>query len=951
MSCATGLKGRLKRLPVLAVVILMAVHCLRAASFTVTTTADSGPGSLRAALLTANTNGATDLIGFNLTGGGPFTVHLVSALPALTEPVTIDATSQPGYANKPLVELTGEGISSNWPALYVVASNCTIRGLAISHFNGDGIQLQGSSNRVQGNFIGTGLSGTNSLGNKGGGIRILSAGNLVGGTEATNRNVISGSNVAGIYLIDAGATGNRILGNYIGTDWTGTRRLGNAENGIVISGGSSNRIGDTSPGGRNVISGNYQSGVYVISSGGGDASGNVIQGNYIGPDVTGAQALTNTEDGITLVSTMNNLIGGTDAGAGNVISGNGGRGIYITGVLSAGNQVQGNLIGTTSGGLDRLANQAGGIQIYSAGSNVIGGTNAVARNVISGNGLSGINISLPRASGNLVQGNFIGVDITGTNALGNGLQGVVIFSSATLNLIGGDVVGAGNVISGNLQNGVFIADPGTRSNLVEGNLIGTDVSGSRRIGNYLSGVRIESAWNIVGGTNSRVRNVISGNSNNAGLYLSGVAAAHNMLQGNFIGVDVTGTNAQPNSSIGVYLNGAAFNTIGGTTAGSRNLISGNDRNGLFISGATATGNVVQGNYIGSDATGTRALPNGSALPISDSAGGIDISGAPTNLIGGSVSGTGNLISGNWRDGISIGDSGAMGNVIQGNFIGTQADGISPLGNEWHGIELRISGGAGDTLIGGTNGEAFNRIAYARLSGRDGIRIQTAPGNTNVVILGNSLFGNAGLGIDLGVDGVSTNDVNDSDAIQNFPILTRVWSGAEATLIQGTLHSVANNTYDVQFYENVAADPSGYGEGETFLGSTNVTTDGGGNANFSFWLPFPVAIGHYISATATAESGTRTTSEFSACLAAVEFVDARLEVQSSTPGSGASAPRELTFSWPTNGPEYRLQESASLVPPVEWTDVVNAPAETNGVRTVSVLATNANGFYRLILATP
>lgn len=939
----------------LCALCLIASPCARAATLTVTSTNDSGAGSLREAMLIANTNGVPgDLIVFNISGSPPFRINLASALPFITEPVSIDGTSQPGYVNKPRIELNGAAVGANEFGLWLRTSNCVIRGLAINRFNGqngDGIRIEiGGGNIIQGNFIGTGVEGTNALGNGGQGILVMSSGNLIGGTDPTNHNLISGNNRAGVYLFNPTAKGNVVQGNFIGTDITGTKRLGNGENGVSISGSSSNVIGGAVAGGRNLISGNGQGGVYLITS----SQGNVIRGNYIGTSVTGASALSNTADGVIIVGSADNTVGGGGAGEENVISGNGGRGVLITANGSTRNLVQGNFIGTTADGLARLANAFSGVEILDVSNNTVGGTNSGQGNVISGNGSCGVKIGDNNATFNLIQGNLIGVDATGTNALGNALHGVFILgagSGVASNTIGGDMPGAGNVISGNMQNGVYVTN--AIGNSVKGNLVGTDSSGRKRVGNFLSGVRIESSGNIVGGTSSPARNVISGNTNNGAVYLYGVGTSNNVILGNYIGTDVTGTNKLPNSTIGIYITNAPANLVGGTSAGARNVISGNDCNGIFISGVQARENRIQGNYIGPDATGTRALANGVALTNAppqptffDTAGGIDIDGAPANLIGGAVVGAGNVISGNQRDGMAIGSPGASNNVIQGNFIGTQADGVSALGNEWNGIEIRSVGGGANTLIGGTESAAFNRIAFAQLSDRDGIRIRTGSGNTNILVYGNSIFSNgssaAGLGIDLGANGVQGNDDCDGDPggnlLQNYPTLIAAFSG-NVTTVRGVLNSTANSSYRLQFYANSAATVSGYGEGKDFLGESVVNT-GANCTSTVFTVSFPVVVpvGRYISATAT-DAGNNT-SEFSLDVQAV--AQPQLSVVNFVAG------QQITLSWPSNAFTFSVQQTTNLSPPVVWTPVTNARVFSSGTFNVTATPGNGSRFYRLAL---
>ncbi len=217
-----------------------------------------------------------------------------------------------------------------------------------------------------------------------------------------------------------------------------------------------------------------------------------------------------------------------------------------------------------------------------------------------------------------------------------------------------------------------------------------------------------------------------------------------------------------------------------------------------------------------------------------------------------------------------------GNVVQGNYIGTQADGTSPLGNVRHGVA--INNGADNNMIGGigvTPGECdgpCNRIAFNGTPGtedRDGVRVLAAAGTGNA-ILGNAIYSNASLGIDLDVMGLTTNDAGDVDTggnnVQNFPVLTADLKGS--TIIEGTLNSAPSTEFRLEFFSNSACDPTGHGEGESFLGSTMVTTDGGGDVSFTVTFPPTLAAGTSITATATDPSNN--TSEFSQCAAVVDF---------------------------------------------------------------------------------
>src|ERR1017187_802081 len=172
--------------------------------YLVTNANDSGAGSLRQAILNANTNPGPDTINFQITGTAPFTINLLSALPAVTDPVTIDATTQPEWfaSGTPAVELNGASAGSSSVGLQLNSAFNTVKGLAINRFLSYGIVLGGASNVIQANFIGTDTTGTVALGNGNYGIYVKSSGNQIGGSEITNGNVISGGNDTGVYIFN-----------------------------------------------------------------------------------------------------------------------------------------------------------------------------------------------------------------------------------------------------------------------------------------------------------------------------------------------------------------------------------------------------------------------------------------------------------------------------------------------------------------------------------------------------------------------------------------------------------------------------------------------------------------------------------------------------------------------------------------------------------------------------
>jgi CSLREA domain-containing protein len=320
----------------------------------------------------------------------------------------------------------------------------------------------------------------------------------------------------------------------------------------------------------------------------------------------------------------------------------------------------------------------------------------------------------------------------------------------------------------------------------------------------------------------------------------------NTIQGNFIGTDPAGTLAPGNFS-GIAIGNSNTNTIGGLTADKRNLISGNKIGVQITSG---TGNMVQGNLIGTDAAGTGALGNNAACDC----GAVRVFATDT-IIGGTTPGARNVISGNGKYAVEIGTdltNFATGTKVQGNFIGTDIGGNAPLGNGKSGVTVA---NASDTTIGGV-GNAGNTIAF---NARDGVTVVNNPGAS---ILSNSIFSNNGLGIDLGGSGVTPNDLKDLDGLQNFPVVTSAAKSGDNVLISGTLNSTPNTSFTIELFSNSTCDPTGNGEGQKLINLATATTDSNGDASFITADLVSNLIGSFITATATDPDGN--TSEFSQC---------------------------------------------------------------------------------------
>jgi hypothetical protein len=426
--------------------------------------------------------------------------------------------------------------------------------------------------------------------------------------------------------------------------------------------------------------------------------------------------------------------------------------------------------------------------------------------------------------------------------------------------------------------------------LIAGNWIGTDATGTRRLGNG-TGVSIASNNNAVGGTAAGDGNTVSGNTQ----YGVSIAGSGNVVQGNLIGTDATGTRALGNGTgvvngVGVFINGSN-NVVGGTAAGAGNTISGNRPYGVEIQLAGG-GNVVQGNKIGTDATGTAPLPNRLGVVIISS----------RNTVGGTEAGAGNTISGNLSYGVDIESVAANGNVVQGNRIGTDATGTAPLPN---GTGVLIAGSS-NNAVGGPQPGAGNTIAFNR---GDGVLVNSGTGNA---ILHNAIFGNDHLDIEL-TQGGNHN--------QPAPALTSATSAKGVTTVQGTLQAQPSTTYTVELFTNSTCDPSGFGQGERFLGCLAVTTDADGFADFTASPDVAVDPGEFLTATATDPGND--TSAFSNCAEVTGPAPAAVPAASpeATPGGAAGA------GWAAPSPTAAPCTLAALDPPANTASAF-APGRTS-----------------------
>ncbi|MEM7798781.1 MAG: right-handed parallel beta-helix repeat-containing protein, partial [Chloroflexota bacterium] len=748
----------------------------------------------------------------------------------------------------------------------------------ISDNGGSGIFIQvgSDSNIIQNNYIGTNSQGESfpnafSDGNLLNGISINGSNNLIGGREEVQRNVIADNGNNGIFIEDPAAEGNAISNNYIGVDVNGDA-AGNGRNGIFVEEGSGTEIGNRAS---NFIAHNVDNGIRI----GLDAFDNEIlenriqQNGELGIDLEAAGETSGT---VTLNDTAD-----SDSGANTLQN-------YPV-ILSA--EVTGRVRGTISG------SPGHDITVYfytndNCDDSGFGEGRTFRQTVdmtIDSGGITFFDVTLNSAliAGKQLTAMAFNQDIANSSEFGNCAQVseatfVVNSTANTADAIHGDglcdITGlstdctlraAINEINGSASGGPFriefdipgagphtITPPNDFDEIIKPVTIdGTTQEDAACATNsdllnllvMLDGSSMLTGSGLTlaaGSDGSEIRGLVIGGFPDAGVL---VRSNSSVIACNLIGLDVSGNTSLGNGTNGVRVTGND-NRIGGTSVGERNVISANGTNGVLL-GIGASGNDVKGNFIGTNSGGSAAVGNAEA--------GVRLNQASDNQVGGRRTEASNLISGNALYGIQIRDE-SDSNRIWNNQIGTNSEGTSALPNGT-GILVRNSDG---NEIGGPTAAHGNLIHNNTL---DGVLIREDSENNPIRY--NSIANNGELGIDLNGEEVTPNDAApDGDGggnqLQNFPEISV--ANPAANLISFTLISSPATDFTVDIYRSASCDPSGYGEGETHIGSGTVTTDASGAVTAS--LPTSnFNSGDFITATATDPQGN--SSEFSSCVEA------------------------------------------------------------------------------------
>jgi WD40-like Beta Propeller Repeat/Right handed beta helix region len=910
-----------------------------------------GTCTLRDALTLAAGTGTPNTIGFKI-GSGPVTIAITSALPTVPVDTTIDGTGQPGWVGPPLITLEGSGAGAvdglelgvpppTVPPGSLPAGNDIVRGLAIvgfSRLGQAGIRVSTTDDKIVGNYIGVAASGSVPDANATG-IAVGARSTTIGGPSVADRNVISGNAGEGISVVNANQSfdpnmgGEAIEGNLIGTAADGTSALGNGSNGVhVVMDGIDNgdQIGGTTAGAGNTIANNAGDGVFVSGGGG---RGLVVRGNSIDNNAgLGIEMAPSTDESIGAPT----IAAATFAPGGLQVSGSGPASsseefdIYASPACDPSGSGEGaQFLGTLPGNFPTQT-FSGTVAAPSPGNTVVTAvtvsdvfTDSSAFSVcatavnptftVTTGGSSGpgsLTDAITQADAGGIPANIVfaipgggpqaistqtalpvvtvPVSIDGTTESGTpaGSMGIFIDNSNIHTTGDGLVLGAGSdgsVVRG-LAIGGFTSPESaairvfSNNDTIAGNYIGTDPSGLDNDSN-LTGVLVQGSNNLIGGSSAAGRNVVSGNQ--FGIQVTGATATGNRIVGNYVGLSASGTQAIPGSGTGIILDGTSSGAkVGGTTPGSGNVVVSADTQ-TAVQVNQSTGNFVNGNLLGTDATGSVVLGDDIGVELDG--------GATANTIG-SVGPGANVIAGSDDVGVLV--NSASANTIAGNFIGTDRSGtpLTTIRND-EGVRILNVGATGNTfsnnrISSSTNqgieaAEGPNTISGNTIDHNGGPGITVAPGTTGVTISGNSIDLNTGLGIDIGGAGITPTGPSSQ---QSLPTGLAGTVFSSTVRVTGMLASAPNTTYTVEFFASPTPDPSGNGEGAAFLGSIHVATDGTGAGTIEALLtPSQMpAVGQWLSATTTAPDGS--TSEFATSV----------QLQAGTDTTVSIAPEADTF---------------------------------------------------------
>lgn len=808
---------------------------------------DNGQGSLRQFILNANLLGSDSTLA--QTGRTPgrenailmlattdpnynttdqyWSIAVQSALPSLGDDIILDASTQPNqtgftFANRPVLELNGTnaGQWNNGLILNGATSGSTVKYLAINRFSGAGIKtLNSQKNVITANYIGT-------------------------SPLATVKNIGNAHGIDVISPIGLSTISNNLIAY---------------NNGNGVNAWNFNGVGTTK--------------AAIIS-------GNSIYANIgLGIDLLG----TNNIDGVTV-----NDSGDTDTGANELLnfpilsqttltSGN----LTIKGCAPAGATVELFKADVSPGGAASTgANKFGKTQDYGEGQTYLASfvegsasdtdaANCALATDADGNnqtGMKAFSVTIPQPTG-MVSGDMLTTTATVTGVGTSEFSPTYTYNNTGCSLVVNSTADTDNIPnnSGSLRDAIQCANSTPAADTITFNIPTSQPGYTNPDGIANNG---DEYWSIQPSTplpGITQPLVIDGSTQPS----TTCPKPRIEIDGSVAGVSADG--------IGLYTSNSTIKGLIINNFGRYGVLLSRFPINFPTSNTLQTNNTVQCSYVGVNASGLVAKPN--------LQGGIAAEG-DSMKIGGTTPASRNIISGNSAFGIYFAGGGSTNGTIQGNYIGVGADGTTALGNTGFGIGYYNTDGSG--LIGGTTGVttngactgACNIIAYNSSAGVGSF--WTGPAGRNIRISANAIHSNGGIGIDLErssspwvLDGVNPNDTGDSDSafapngLQNYPILNYANLSGTTTDISGTLNSIANATFTLEFFTNTSADPSGYGEGERYLGNTTVTTDSSGNAAFTVSLP-AVAAGTYITSTAT--DATNNTSEFSSAIAASALND-------------------------------------------------------------------------------